>query len=150
MRNYFRERSEDVWGALVCMAVGLFIFVESAGYSLGTLRSMGPGFFPAIQGALISVIGVGLLLGAKPNAHGKGSEFGTLRGVFLLTAAFVAFALLIERVGLVPSVFVTTLLASQCDRRIPVRNGVILAVASAVSCYLVFNLLLGIQIEAFK
>lgn len=150
MLNYFQKRSEDVWGGLVCLAVGLFIIVESAGYSLGHLRSMGPGYFPALQGVLISAVGLSLLIWARPNEAGQGSPMGTLRGVFLLAGAFIAFALLIERWGLVPSVLVTTFLASRCDRRIPVRNGLILAVATAAGCFVIFNVILGVQVEAFK
>lgn len=150
MRNYIRARSEDVLGGLVCLAVGVFIFLESAGYSLGVLRAMGPGYFPAIQGVLISSVGVSLMIWAKPNESGSGSQMGTLRGVLLLAAAFLAFAWLIERRGLMPSVFVTTLLASRCDTRITWRQGLILSAATALACYLIFNLLLGIQIEAYK
>lgn len=49
----------DIWGGLALAAIGAAAFAWAvAHYELGALRRMGPGFFPAVLGALLAVLGL--------------------------------------------------------------------------------------------
>jgi len=149
MRGILANRSSDLIGGLIALAIGAYIVLEAFGFRMGTLRNMGPGYFPVLLGAVLALMGLLLIvLGSKEKPFGAGS-MGTLRGMILLGSAFLAFALLIERAGLVPTAFITTFLASQSDVRMTLLSGAILALATATGAFVIFNMALGIQIEAF-
>jgi len=150
MLAYLKLRREDVIAGLITVAVGLFILTEAFDYRLGTLTRMGPGYFPMLLGVCMCLLGAVLLVFAEPGGRSEAeSEGSNLRGVLMVTAAFLAFALLIERVGMVPAIFVAVFLASLSNRTTSLLTAAMLAVGTALSCWLIFSLLLGLQIKAF-
>ncbi|WP_037915586.1 tripartite tricarboxylate transporter TctB family protein [Sulfitobacter sp. 20_GPM-1509m] len=146
------DRREDLIAGLVTAGLGAFILVEAVGYRLGTMRSMGPGYFPMLLAVLMCLLGAGLILLSKPEPQNDDSlppPIADRRGVFLVTAAFLAFALMIERVGLVPSVTVAVFLSALANRNTKLGVAVILAFGTAAVCWFIFSFALGLQIKAF-
>lgn len=56
------RNGKDFWTGLMFIAFGLIFFVTALGYSLGSSIKMGPGYFPAILGALLTLIGVTVVI----------------------------------------------------------------------------------------
>ena len=50
-------RRADTWAGALCIAIGLGVLWEANRYSIGTLGQMGPGFYPAVLGVLLAVVG---------------------------------------------------------------------------------------------
>lgn len=150
MFDYLKLRREDVIAGLVTVGVGVFILTEAFDYRLGTLTRMGPGYFPMLLGVIMCVLGGILVVFAEPDAPpDEDAEKAVKRGVILVTVAFLAFALLIERVGMVPSVTVAVFLSALSNRSTSWLTAGILAVCTALACWGIFGLLLGLQIKAF-
>ncbi|GGM12545.1 membrane protein [Pseudooceanicola nanhaiensis] len=150
MLDYLKSRREDVIAGLVTIGVGIFILTEAFDYRLGTLTRMGPGYFPMLLGVIMCLLGCILVLFSEPDApQGATADRTVKRGVILVTVAFLAFALLIERVGMVPSVTVAVFLSALSNRSTSWLTAAILAVGTAAACWLIFSLLLGLQMKAF-
>ena len=88
---------EKVIGGLVIIGLGLSAIVGSLSYPLGTMRSIGPGYFPLGLGILIVLLGLAFLWEARLTARFAGPV--ALRGLIAVAAAMAAFGLLIERAG---------------------------------------------------
>lgn len=154
MFRYCQTRWPDIVAGLSVALVGVFILIESAGYSMGSLRQMGPGFFPRALGIGLVLLGLAIASPLAAPVGLTGNEADKVQPVafILLIAAFSAFALLIESRGLIPAIAVTVVLAALADpgmRRRPLAV-LGLAAATAVACYLIFRLGLGLQMVPFK
>lgn len=147
--RYVRERMEDLIAGLVTAAIGAFIIFEASHYKLGTLRNMGPGYFPIILGGVMLVLAVFMVATARPNPLPQPMGMDRLRGTLFVTAGFLAFAFTVEAAGLLVSVFLVVFLSALGNRNTPVVTAAVLAVATAVISTLVFRVGLGLQIKAF-
>jgi hypothetical protein len=94
----------------------LFLFVGSAAitiasaYPLGSALHMGPGYFPIVVGVLLVLVGATSALRATIVTT-TGTERIAFRPLIVIGAAVVVFAGAIDRIGLVPTVFISALLA---------------------------------------
>ncbi|AQZ53031.1 tripartite tricarboxylate transporter TctB family protein [Martelella mediterranea] len=147
--GFVLARLEDFVAGLVTAAIGILIIVEAAGYETGSLRDMGPGFFPTVLGAIMVLLAVAMIVTAQPEGTKWRFDAGQLRGILFLAAAFIAFALTIERAGMLIAVALAVFLSSLANRKTRLPASLLLAVISAVACALVFRVGLGLQIEAY-
>ena len=147
--GFVLARLEDFIAGLVTGAIGIFIIGEANGYQIGSLRDMGPGYFPMLLGSLMVLLAVAMIVTAQPAKLEVSLQGGQLRGILFLAAAFIAFALTIERAGMLISVALAVFLSSLANRRTTLLASVLLAVLSALVCALVFRVGLGLQIEAY-
>ena len=147
--RYVTERMEDLIAGLVTAAIGAFIIFEASQYKLGTLRNMGPGYFPIILGCVMLVLAVFMVVTARPGPVPQPMGMDRLRGTLFVTAGFLAFAFTVEAAGLLVSVFLVVFLSALGNRNTSVVTAAVLAVATAVISTLVFRVGLGLQIKAF-
>lgn len=151
MNTSLQSRLPDLIGAGITLALGVYVIAASADYDMGQLRDMGPGYFPRLIG--IGLILLGGLLAAltlkKPGTQ-FGSERPALSSVLLIAASLLSFALLIERNGLFPALFVAVLLSTfASDNRNVIRSLVLSALTAAGSC-VVFIYALGLSMKVFQ
>jgi hypothetical protein len=91
--------------------VGLGAVGIARGYAIGTALHMGPGYFPIVLGILLIVVGaVSVANGLVVTTATSGRV--VLRPLLTICAAVLLFAVGIDRIGLVPSVFLSAFLAS--------------------------------------
>ncbi|MCC5969076.1 MAG: tripartite tricarboxylate transporter TctB family protein [Pararhodobacter sp.] len=147
--HYIKDRLEDIIAGLVTVGIGLFIFVEAGGYRMGTLYSMGPGYFPRLLGIGMMVLAVVMIVTARPSKVTLSFRFEQFRGILFLGAALGAFALTVERFGLLVSVFLAVLLAAMANQRTTMVGALTLAIGTAIVSTLIFRVGLGLQIRAF-
>lgn len=147
--HYVKDRLEDVIAGIVTGGIGLFIIVEAFGYRLGTLRSMGPGYFPVMLGAIMVILALVMLATARPSLVSLVPAQGQFRGVLFLAAAFGAFALTIESLGLLVAVSLAVFLSALANRKTPLLTALVLALATAVVSVLIFSVGLELQMKAF-
>ena len=91
---------KDFYSGLIFVVVGLFALVIGHDYSLGTTTRMGPGYFPAMLGWLLTILGAIIALRAL---WISGPAIGPIgfRPLVLIIVGMLGFAGLLEPAGLV-------------------------------------------------
>ena len=147
------KRHQDRYAGGLIMLLGLCTAGVSSTYPLGTLRAMGPGFFPLILGVLMT--GLGLLIAAsggasEPDPHGaEGLDYPEWRGWLCILGGVLSFILLAQRVGLLPATFACVFISAMGDRTATVRSAALLAAAISVLGVLLFHYGLRVQLAPF-
>ncbi len=140
-----------VAGGCLAAALGAFAIWEGSGYAIGTVRRMGPGWFPVALGGLLMAMGLALALWGlrRTPTDEEPAERPDWRALAAVAAGLAGFAALVERAGLVPAVFALVALASLAAG--PPRPLRILALSAVISAlaFLIFRLGLGLPLPAF-
>jgi putative tricarboxylic transport membrane protein len=140
-------RDREFLSGLLFMAIGAGALWQGQRIPLGTLTDMGPGYFPVVLGGLLLFFGlIAALSGVFAHARAPIST-APIRPLLAITASIVAFALLLDRIGLIFTVLVCSLLASAARPRVLNPSNLALAVLLAASCTFVFIRLLGVPMR---
>lgn len=137
----------DIWGGAVLAVIGIGV-AGWAGTRLefGTLRAMGPGFFPTVLGAALSLLGAMIAL----PAWWRGAEPVPLRpgDMAAVIAAILIFGLGMDRLGVVLACFLAVLVASlPAPRPGWVWRGVLSGIVTALTVIVfVFGLQMGLPV----
>lgn len=100
----------DLWAGAATIAFALATLYISADYGLGRAGRIGAGYVPLIVGLLL--LGLGALLVARAGrTHDRVDIDIAWRQVGLVTAGIVAFALLLDRAGLIVAIIATVIVA---------------------------------------
>jgi hypothetical protein len=143
------RRRDYIAGAL-CSALGAGTVLEASRYSIGTLGAMGPGFYPAVLGAILAV--VGMLIGANAADHDTADPLHAVtervdwRGVTCIVAAVGLFIVLVENAGLLAATFGAVFVAAFGDRQATLRGSAALAAGVAVFGAIVFRWALSVDL----
>jgi hypothetical protein len=127
----------DFCAGAVFVSTGVAALVVGRGYRLGTLLSMGPGYFPRIVGALLAVLGMAVLL-ASLRSDGASLAAWRVRPLVLLLASIVLFGWSLERFGLVAASVLLVVVACLADRDRKAYETIGVAVALTLIAWLVF------------
>ncbi|WBU65287.1 tripartite tricarboxylate transporter TctB family protein [Paracoccus aerodenitrificans] len=132
----------DIWGGAVLAVTGLCVAIWSGlRLDFGTLRAMGPGFFPTVLGVALAMLGVAVAVPAlRRGAEPVPVRLGDLAAVI---ASILIFGLGMEWLGMVPACFIAVLTASVPA---PCKGWLwrlVLAVAVTAVTFVVFEL--GLQ-----
>ena len=103
--------SQDVAAGLLFFAVGLAAYWIGADYKMGTTRVPGSGVLPRILAWCLMGTGVVLWIQAAFR-EGEALTRWAWRPLFMVTLSIIAFALLIDRVGLVATMVVSMALTA--------------------------------------
>lgn len=128
----------DLCGGLALAALG----AAAAGwavahYDIGTLRQMGPGFFPTVLGAVLVLLGLMVALPALQRvAAPPRLDIGVVVAVL---AAILIFGLGLSRLGLAGATALSVLVASIPAPRAGWRWRIVLCLAVAALTVLVFS-----------
>jgi hypothetical protein len=133
-------RSDDVRAGLLFLALGLLFGADTLlTLDIGDPAEMGPGFFPLALCAILSMLGVGILLRADKAESGQEKASVNWRAVVFVAAAPVVFGLTIRSLGLLPALIFSVALAVIAGRRIGWWRGVLIVVGVTVFCIAVFK-----------
>lgn len=128
---------QDLIGGVLLSATGLFFAIYSQRYGFGTAARMGPGYFPTVLGWVLALLG---LLVALPALFRKGPPIKVQVGNFLyVMAALLLFAFTLRSLGLIPSTFLATFVASLADRDITWKGRVLVGAGVTAVTVLVFK-----------
>jgi hypothetical protein len=142
----YRAKRDYYAGALVAL-LGLIALIEERGYDLGSLRHMGPGYFPVILGSLLVVLGtlIAFAGGAmNPNEEG-GRATIEWRGLLCIIAGPSLFIFLGAHVGMIPATASCVFVAALGDRTTTARQALILTACVTIFGILLFHYLLKVS-----
>jgi len=144
-----RRAINDLLAGLTFIVFGLAFSVGATSYEIGTALSMGPGYFPLVLGGVLVVLGTAIV--AKGVIAGEGGETGPVawKAAVLIVAALVLFGLTVRGLGVVPSVFLTALLAGLAGYRARVVAPVVIAVGLTITSVLIFVVALQLPLPLF-
>jgi hypothetical protein len=153
------KNQKDFFSGLLFMAMGVFFGWGASRYSIGTASRMGPGYFPLLLGAVLSVLGGVIVFKALVFETEDGGRIGdwAWRPVLYIVLANLVFGVLIggmaaiglPPMGLVISIFVLTVLAAKAGSEFRWKEVLALALVLALGSYLTFVVLLKLQLAVW-
>src|SRR5262245_16027908 len=135
---------KDIGAGLLFIAFGAFFSIDAyKNLALGTALAMGPGYFPAMIGALLALFGAAIVLRGLRTAP---SPFGDVswRGVALIGLAPIVFGATVRGLGMAPAIILTTLISVFASRRVGLLKATTLTLGLTVFCIVVFSYGLGL------
>ena len=146
MSGWSRLSDKDVLSGAIFAGVGLWFTAQSMNLTMGTTRSMGPGYLPMLLSVVLIAFGLAVL--ARGLLRGAGPVTAVpLRGLLAVVAALLIFAFCTRGAGLVPTVFAMVLVTCLGSRRARPVPSVILAAALALFCMVAFIWGLGLPLR---
>ncbi|GGN41787.1 hypothetical protein FHR83_003040 [Actinoplanes campanulatus] len=141
-----RRRSlPDVLAGGVFAVIGGVFVVGSLGYDRGTPLRMGPGYFPLLVGAIVTVLGLAIVVKGLLAGSDLPFEAVPWRAIVLVTVAVVFFGVFVRVLGFVPTSFVTALLTAFASRRVRPLTALAVAAGLTVAATLIF--IVGLQLR---
>jgi putative tricarboxylic transport membrane protein len=141
------KRNRDYIGGALMTLLGLGTVLQGMSYSIGTVRRMGPGFFPVALGVILALVGIAIIVSARFAVY-EGEETPLppeWRGWFCIGLSIVAFVVLGKYGGLLPATFAIVFISALGDRENSLKSAVILSLAIIVVCLVVFSWALQMQ-----
>ncbi|SDD52136.1 tripartite tricarboxylate transporter TctB family protein [Ruegeria marina] len=134
-------------GGLVLLALSVVFMVGGWQLGLGVPTRLGTGAFPFVTGAILAILSTVICIEER---RGDGiAETPDWVELFAICAALAVFAVTADRLGLVPAVFLTVIVASMPDRTLPLLGKVVLGAVVALGCWAVFIELLNLPLKPF-
>ncbi|WP_172293690.1 tripartite tricarboxylate transporter TctB family protein [Pseudoruegeria sp. HB172150] len=138
----------DIWGGVALAVFGLAVAFYSVNhYDFGELRRIGPGFFPTVLGGILVLLGIAVAVPAFLRS-GTTPKVDLKEALFIL-AAVVVFAVLIERVGILLSTFVTVLITTIPAPKPGLLWRVVTAIVVSAISWAIFVAGLGMPLDVF-
>lgn len=100
----------DTWAGAATIVLALAVIYVSFDYGLGRGGRIGPGYVPLVIGLLLLALGTLLVVRAGRSPDPVDTDIAW-RQVGLVTAGIVAFALLLDRAGVLVAIMATVLIA---------------------------------------
>ena len=145
-----RVRSpQDFWAGLLFVAIGCAALWFGRDFAAGALTRMGPGYIP--RALSLALIGIGAFLALRSLVlEGPQIERSLFRPQLFVLLAIVVFGLLIERVGLAPTVATVAIVASLASYEMKWIEMVTLAICLSIASVILFITLLGQAMEIWR
>jgi hypothetical protein len=145
-------RYKDLAGGLLMVVLGLATIFQSSQYELGTLRHMGPGYFPRVLGVILAACGLLITIGSRNAvAETAGPRLRPeWRGWLCICTGIVAFIVIGEYGGLLPATFAIVFISALGDRQNSLLTAALLALFMTLICFVVFWWLLQVQFPLFR
>jgi hypothetical protein len=141
-----RRRSlPDILAGGIFVLIGGAFAVGALGYELGTPLRMGPGYFPLLAAAIVTLLGLAIV--AKGLIAGEVISFGPVpwRAIAAIVLAVLFFGLTVRGLGFVPASAVTALLTTMASARVRPRTALAVAAGLTVAATLIF--VVGLQLR---
>lgn len=130
--------NQDFLTGLLFIGFGLVALIVSLKhYPIGTNLRMGPGYFPAALGGILTLFGVYFLVRGLRTGERIAGVWG-LRPLVLITLGVVVFGLVIERLGLVPALFAMFFVGALGGHEFKFKEVLVLAAIMTVICWAIF------------
>ena len=137
---------KDVLAGVIFVVFGLGFGFGATAYEIGDPVRMGPGFFPLVVGVLLAILGVVIAATRSAEADLEAISAPPWRAAILILGALLVFGLTVRGLGLVPSTFVTALLASLASRETRLPMAVLLAAGLTVVSIAIFVVALSVRL----
>ena len=142
MKLEFRN-NRDFWAGLMFFGIGVMAMIIAHDYRFGSTLRMGPGFFPTVLGAILTLFGLYIMAKGfyrKEKIEGNWS----LRALILLSLSMVLFGFLMEHAGFIPALVVLVIVSAAAGREFKWSEALLLTVCLGMLSLAVFIWGLGL------
>ena len=153
------KSQKDFFAGLMFMGVGTAFAWGATAYNVGSADRMGPGYFPLMLGILMAILGIVITVKALMLATEDGDKIGrwAWKPLVYILGANLAFGVLLgglpsinlPAAGMIAAIYVLTIIASFAGKRFRLSSVLILATVLAAGSYLLFMVLLKLQIRVW-
>lgn len=128
----------DFWAGAMFLAFGAAFAVWAVQrYSIGSAVRMGPGYFPALLGGLLALLGAAIVIGSLAIQGPRLPRFN-LRPLLLVLASCVAYGYLMQPLGLVLATAALVVISALGGHQFKWKEVAVLSVILVVFSVLVF------------
>ena len=146
MKQITLRGSADLYLGLLLLIISAVSISYITNLEIGTVRRMGSGFFPLALAVILAGFGVVLVIrGIKFTGAAVGSI--SLRPLLIILLSFVAFALLIDRIGLVCAIFAQIAVGHFASTETKVSQSIMFGIVLAAISAGIFVGLLKMPVE---
>lgn len=140
--------NKDIVAGAIFLVFAIGFGATSTAYPMGSAAQMGPGYYPAVLAGVLGVLGAVIAVGGwrKPAER---LVVVRPRALIAVLAAPLLFAITLRPLGFVPSVILTSLLATMAAPRMAWPHRVYTALGLALGCTAIFIWALGIPLPLF-
>ena len=142
-----RIRSQsDFWCGLLLIAIGVAAVALAGQYRVGSAARMGPGYFPALLGGLLTLLGLAITL---PALFRDGEQFPRLelRPLVMILLSIVVFGVALEYLGFAVAVAALAIVGGLADPDLKPLESAAVAAFLVVFCIGIFAGLLGMPLN---
>jgi len=130
------------------MGFGLGALLIIQDYEMGTALRMGPAFFPAILGWLLTVIGAASVARALISS-GEPIKGFALKIMVLVVGASLMFGLLVRGAGIAVAIIVLVMVSGLASVKFKILPFLAVSIGMTIFIALVFVKALGMQLQVF-
>ena len=143
--------TRDFIAGLLMMAGGIFVALyASSHYQVGDAARMGPGYFPTLLGWILAFMGfVVAALSFRTVVHIITPPPFTPRPFIAVIAAVALFAVLVNRIGLIPTTVVVVIVTSAGSNSFRFPRAVVLGVSLSLIAWAIFVFGLQMTLPVF-
>lgn len=145
-----RNHRDLVGGALLGLGGGWFTWYAAAHFQTGTVRDMGPGFFPVILGIALAGLGAAIAIPALFRAAPEQSLKLRVWSPLFVLSGIAGFAILIRPTGLIPAVAALILISSGAELKWRPLGVALLCAFACALAWGIFVLALGLPVQPFR
>lgn len=142
-----RDYRDIIGGTLLALVGAVIALYANAHYALGTITHMGPGMVPTSLGVLLAIFGV-IIAASATAREGAWPEIRIVTPLIVL-ASIAVFGMTVATFGMMPAVFLSTVVASFAELKFRPVVGVALGLFMCAVAYAVFTLGLGLTYSLF-
>jgi hypothetical protein len=137
--------TKDFWTGLLYIFFGSSAVLIARDYGMGTALKMGPGYFPTVLGALLTLIGI---ISLVRSFIATGSPIGGLafKGLLLVVGSTLVFGLIVRGAGLAVALPALVIMSAYASVRFGWGPSLALAAGLTLFCVLVFLKGLGVPL----
>lgn len=144
------DTRDFIAGALLTAIGAAVAMYASNQYQVGDTARMGPGFFPTMLGWILAFIGLVITaMSFRTVKHILTPPPFTPRPFIAVIVAVALFALLINRIGLIPTTIVMVIVTSSGSNSFRFPRAVVLGVCLSVIAWAIFVFGLQMTLPAF-
>lgn len=128
----------DFWAGVMFAGVGAFFVAWSfAQYQMGSAVRMGPGYFPAVLGGLLVLLGAAVIFGSLGAAGPRVARFH-FRPLILVSLSVLAYGYLMQPGGLAVATAAAVFIGALAGHEFKWQEVSVVALVLVVFSYLVF------------
>lgn len=134
---------KDFWSGLLFIFCGLLFMLVALNYKVGTAARMGPGYFPAMLGMLLVLIG-GIIFFRSLVTKGEQISQISLRPLIFITLSLLFFAYFLRPLGFILALGMMIIISAFAGLKFHFREVLLLCLLLIILSVLVFAKGLGL------